>query len=251
MVAVTTIYTIGAIGMVLGTVGIAVGLWPERTTHPRRYAALLGVTGIAAVAYAVMASGLGAVSTNGAIINVPRYVDWLLTTPLLLAYLVMLAGGSTRLLGITVGLDVVVILGGLAGALMPKPVGYVPFAVAAAAFAGVVYLLYGPLSRAARANAGGDEPLFRKLRNVIGVLWSIYPLVWLAGPPGLQLLTVTTAATVVVYLDIITKAVFGLIVVNYRGGFDRVLGATQAGERGVADDDQPTASAADDGQSPV
>jgi sensory rhodopsin len=243
MVTITTIFTAGAIGMVLGTLAIAIGLWPERRTQPRRYLALLGVTGIAAVAYTVMAVGLGRVTANGIVINLPRYVDWLLTTPLLLAYLVLLAGASARVLWITIGLDAVVILGGLAGAVLSKPVGYLPFLVAAAAFLGVLYYLYGPVTHAAARHAGDDEALFRKLRDVTGVLWAVYPLVWLAGPPGIGMMTVTTTAMVVVYLDIITKAVFGLIVVNYRGGLDQILQRESAGNESIGFDEETAADA--------
>jgi hypothetical protein len=56
-------------------------------------------------------------------------------------------------------------------------------------------------------------------------------------------MTVTTTATVVVYLDIITKAVFGLIVVNYRGGLDQILQRESAGNESIGFDEETAADA--------
>lgn len=78
---------------------------------------------------------------------------------------------------------------------------------------GPLCLLYGPMTVAGRTT--GDAALVGKLRDVIGVLWLIYPVVWLAGPPGTGVMT----ALVIVSLDLVTKVGFGVIVLNARGAF--------------------------------
>ena len=77
----TITYALGTAGMALGTIALAVGLRGMARTHPARYAALVGVTGIATVAYALMTAGIGTVTVGERVVFLPRYVDWLLTTP--------------------------------------------------------------------------------------------------------------------------------------------------------------------------
>jgi len=215
----TTTYAIGTISMIVGTLALLVGLRSRASEHPWRYAALVGVTGIAAVAYAAMTAEIGVVTVDGEQVFVPRYLDWLATTPLLLLYIGLLAGASRRVLAAVVSLDAVVIALGLVASLTASGLRYVAFGAASVAFLGVLYLIYRPMTRTARERDGSDAALFLKLRNVIGVLWLLYPVIWLAGPPGIGLMTVEMTAVIVVYLDILTKVVFGAIVLNDRGTF--------------------------------
>ncbi len=216
---ITVTYAIGTVSMIVGTVALLVGLRSRAREYPWRYAALAGVTGIATVAYAAMAAEIGVVTVDGEPVFVARYLDWLVTTPLLLLYIGLLAGASRRIIGSVVGLDVVVIALGMAASLTASGLRYVAFGIASVAFLGVLYLIYRPMTRAVRERDRGDAALFLKLRNVIGVLWLLYPIVWLAGPPGIGLMGIETTAVIVVYLDVLTKVVFGAIVLNDRGTF--------------------------------
>lgn len=216
-VDISATYAIGTAGMALGTAALAVGLRHVAEEHPLRYASLLGVTGIAAVAYAVMTVGLGAVTVGDRVVFVPRYVDWLLTTPLLILYVGLLSGASRRTVGRAVGVNTLVLGLGTAATLTTGPVRYALFGAGFAAFLGLLHLLYRPMTAAARDSA--DAALFGKLRDVIGVLWSVYPVVWLAGTAGFGVMTAEMTALVVVYLDLVTKVGFGVIVLNARDAF--------------------------------
>jgi sensory rhodopsin len=212
MATITTWFTLGLLGELLGTAVLAYGytLVPEETR--KRYLLLIAIPGIAIVAYALMTLGFGAIQSEGHAVYVIRYVDWLLTTPLNVLFLALLAGANRQDTVKLVVLQALTIVFGFAGAVTPSPVSYALFAVGATLFGGVIYLLYRNIAAAAASNLSDVEmSLYRTLRNFVVVLWLVYPVVWLLGVPGLGLLDVETASLVVVYLDVVTKVGFGLI----------------------------------------
>ena len=77
------------------------------------------INGIASLAYLTMASGYGASAVNGQQFFYARYVDWTLTTPLMLVDLAYLANAKCPLETALhlVAIDVLMIVGGLFGAL--------------------------------------------------------------------------------------------------------------------------------------
>lgn len=212
MADITTWFTLGLLGELLGTAVLAYGytLVPEETR--RRYLLLVAIPGIAIVAYALMTLGFGAIQAQGHAVYTVRYADWLLTTPINVLFLALLAGADRRETVALVALQALTIAFGFAGALVPAPFSYGLFAVGAALFGGVVYLLYGSVAEAASETLSDLEmSMYRTLRNFVVVLWSVYPVVWLLGAPGLGLMDIETASMVIVYLDVVTKVGFGVI----------------------------------------
>lgn len=224
MIDVVTLFWLGAIGMAAGTAAFVWGGLSVGREWLQYYVVLAAISGIAAVAYVLMALGIGwhTVEAREVTVFLPRYVDWLLTTPLLLLYLGMLVGASNRDYGIIIGIDVVMIVAGAIGALLSGPERYVFFAVGGIAFIGLVYYLLGPLTEQATGRA--TESLFRSLRNLTITLWAIYPVVWLLGPPGIALTTELVDVSLIVYLDLLTKVGFGLIALNAATVLDEELG---------------------------
>jgi len=209
---VSTWFTVGAAVMALGTVIFAGGLLRADPEVRKYYATLAAISGIATVAYVLMALGIGSTAVGDRTVYVPRYIDWLLTTPLLLLYLAMLVDPGKALIGKIIAVDVVVILAGLGATLLTGVARFGLFAVGGFAYLVLAYLLVGPLTDRVRGRA--TESLFRSLRNLTVILWLVYPIIWLLGPPGIGLLTVLTNVFLVVYLDILTKVGFGLIALN-------------------------------------
>ncbi|MFU1782365.1 sensory rhodopsin II [Haloarcula japonica] len=212
MATITTWFTLGLLGELLGTAVLAYGytLVPEETR--KRYLLLIAIPGIAIVAYALMALGFGSIQSEGHTVYVIRYADWLLTTPLNVWFLALLAGASRQDTVKLVVLQALTIVFGFAGAVTPSPISYALFAVGAALFGGVIYLLYRNIAVAAKSTLSDIEiSLYRTLRNFVIVLWMVYPVVWLLGAAGLGLMDVETATLVIVYLDVVTKVGFGVI----------------------------------------
>jgi len=208
---------IGALAMGAGTIP-PLWAWFSRSSsaeqsHAVYYATLAGVTGIAAVAYLLMALGYGTVSTGGAELDIVRYVDWLLTTPLLILYLGLLVRPPRRVLAGLIGIDVVIIAGGIVAAATTGTVSWVAFGVAGAAFLALVYGLLVSLSRSASAESDRVRAVFGTLRNITVVLWTLYPVVWLLGTTGFGLVTPSTEMLVFVYLDIVSKVGFVVVAV--------------------------------------
>ncbi|GAA0505315.1 sensory rhodopsin [Halorubrum aquaticum] len=203
---------IGAIGMLAGTAP-SLWLWYRRPSEARYYATLAGVTGIAAVAYTAMGLGVGNVATPGGTLPAARYADWLLTTPLLIAYLALLVRTDRRTIATLIAVDVVVIAGGVVAVATTGTVSWAAFAVASVAYLGLVYGLLVKLPRSAAARADRVRAVFYTLRNITVVLWTLYPVVWLLAPTGFGLLTPATEMLVFVYLDFVSKVGFAIVAV--------------------------------------
>jgi sensory rhodopsin len=216
MVTITTWFTLGLIGELLGTAVLAYGYWlvPEATR--KRYLLLVSIPGIAIFAYIFLTLGIGTVTGgNGQTVYVVRYIDWLLTTPINVLYLGLLAHASRENISKLVTLQALTIVFGFAGTLVAGALGYGLFLLGAACFGGVVYLLYNDIADSATAALSDVEAsLYRTLRNFVVVLWSVYPIVWLLGESGIALMDVETATLVIVYLDVVTKVGFGAIALH-------------------------------------
>mgnify|MGYP006299163091 FL=1 len=211
----TTVWLwLGLAGMTAGTIPTAYQLL---TNDENRHlsAVLFGVTGIAALAYLAMALGYGIVEVGGTAIDVVRYVDWLLTTPLIVLYLGLLSQPGSRVLGALVVVDAVVVLAGVAATALGGVVGYAFFGVGTVAYLVLVALLVWTLPRRASFDTPRQAASFTTLRNLTVVVWTLYPVVWLLAPTGVGLLLPDTQVLVLTYLDLVSKV--GFVAVAVRG----------------------------------
>jgi sensory rhodopsin len=245
MVDITLWFTVGTLGMVVGTAMLAYGI----LLVPRERRGLLGwmaaVPAIAAVAYALMALGFGAVATGqGTTVFLPRYVDWLLTTPIHVAVIALVVGAGRSLVARLAGLQALTIVFGFLGTLVASPLNWLLYLLGGACFAGVVYTFYRDTEALAVERDDETEALFRKLRAFVVVLWLVYPAIWLLAPSGVGVMDGETTALVVTYIDVVAKVGFGLIAIN-----DYVKMAAIEGE--VADQTARVREAADGADVPA
>ncbi|RLM57017.1 sensory rhodopsin-2 [Halobellus sp. Atlit-31R] len=205
----------------VGLAGMTVGSLPSAyrllfgDDHRNLAAVLFGVTGIAALAYLSMALGYGTMEVAGTTIEVVRYADWLLTTPLMVLYLGLLAQPGRRVLSALVVVDVIVVLAGVAATALGGLVGYAFFGIGSLAYLVLVALLVGTLPRRASFETSQQEASFTTLRNLTVVVWTLYPVVWLLAPTGVGLLLTDTEVLVLSYLDFVSKV--GFVAVAVRG----------------------------------
>jgi len=215
MTEATLWFGIGTVGMALGTLLLAVGFRYVPRADWRRYSLLVAVPGIAVVAYLLMALDVGGIETAvGGTAFIPRYADWLLTTPLHIIYLGVFAGASTGVIARAASLQAGTIVVGFAGALVGTPEKWLLYLLGVGMFAGVVYYAYVDYDRAAQEKGSATAALYSKLRAFLVVLWLVYPLIWLTGPNAVGLMDVETTALVVTYIDIVSKVGLGLIALN-------------------------------------
>ena len=215
MLGLSTWFTIGTLGMAVGTAMLAYGLTLVPDERRRTLGLAAVVPAIAAVAYGLMALGVGGLTTaDGATVFVPRYVDWLLTTPIHVAIIALVAGASTALIARLAALQALTIVFGFVGATLAAPLNWALYLVGGACFGGVIYLLYTDCEALAAEKPDGMAALFRKLRSFVVVLWLVYPVIWLLGTAGVGLMDTETTALVVTYIDVVAKVGFGLIAIN-------------------------------------
>jgi sensory rhodopsin len=232
MTDITTWFQLGTVGMVLGTLAM---LWAMRRVPREKYREsmlLIAVGGIAAVAYAILSLGIGTISAaDGHTVYLARYIDWLLTTPLNVAYLVVIAGASKRLLAEVGIVQALTIVFGMAGAIVAPPFKWILFAIGAILFGRVLQLLYGPVAAEIQGESDSLVGLYRKLLNFIAVLWMVYPVTWILAPAGLGVMDLETQSLVISYIDVVAKIGFGLIALN---------GQAVASYLSASDEDEPS-----------
>ncbi|KAL9095903.1 MAG: hypothetical protein Q9165_001900 [Trypethelium subeluteriae] len=185
------------------------------------------ITTVAAISYFGMATGHG-VSLHDVKIteqheHVPdtykhiyrqvywaRYVDWSLTTPLLLLDLSLLAGLNGASIFIAIFADLVMILTGLFAAFggeeTPQKWGW--YAIACIAYLVVVWQL-AINGRAAVLNKGTKVArFFGSIAGFTLLLWTAYPIVW-GVADGSRIASVDDEIIAYAVLDVLAKPVFG------------------------------------------
>ena len=176
-----------------------------------------------------------------------RYTDWLITTPLLLLDIGLLAGATRNELATLVGLDVAMIGTGALATLTGSVTGAVGpvnataqrliwWGVSTAFLLVLLYFLFGRLGDKAAQLPDAAESTFKRLRIMIVVLWLLYPVWWLVGTEGLALLPNLGIETLgYAVLDVTAKVGFGFVLLTARDAIaDADTGA--AGGAEPADD---------------
>ena len=214
--------------MLLG--GFAILLTGKRRTQAEELQTVLHgiVPIIAACSYFAMAVGQGAVilpihsaaaaaSTDaGRIFYFARYIDWFITTPLLLVSLAFNAmhAGPKRI-GAIVGIvlsDVIMIVTALFfGASEIPALKWIWFIISCVAFLGVYYVIWVSLLQANRLERDDVQASYRRNATILSVIWLIYPLVLLVAPDGLYLIGDTAAIVAIMILDVLAKVVYGFM----------------------------------------
>ncbi|MER3433335.1 MAG: rhodopsin [Leptolyngbya sp. ERB_1_1] len=140
-----------------------------------------------------------------------RYVDWVVTTPLLLLDLGVVAGCRPKLIGGVIGADIFMILTGLVATLEGSPTNYLWYVISSGAFLAILIALFTEFSDTAPRRPAKVNKLYLTLRNVLTVLWIAYPIVWILGPEGFTVLSVGVETACYAILDVCAKVGFGLI----------------------------------------
>ncbi|MFM8889013.1 MAG: bacteriorhodopsin [Solirubrobacterales bacterium] len=230
---------IGTVGMALGAI-VILALGKGLGKHSHHAVASFFVCAIAACFYLLMAFGQGdvIVSPNdlfltpieriedARLVYFARYIDWVFTTPLLLIGLMGVglaaltqAGEAMReragLVAGVVGADILMIVTGLFGALsLDDTHKYIWFAVSCVFFLGVLFVVWGPVRAAAKAQGGEIGALYDKLLVILTVLWFVYPILWLLGTEGTETINLNAEVTVFAIIDLLAKVGFGIVLVT-------------------------------------
>ena len=192
------------------------------------------------MAYLMLALQMGAQRANGVVVLWVRYALYVLTTPLLIIELGVLAGASASDLFLPVLCDVLMITAGFVASVAPSALAkWALFALSAGFFFAVLSSLVFGLSKggalAADANA---QTVYRFLTFwTVVFLWNGYWIAWIlyTGVGAIDLL-----ADVIIHcvLDVFAKSIFGTLLLLSHNELHPVAEGDLVGalERGEADE---------------
>ena len=147
--------------------------------------------------------------------NAYRYVDWLLTVPLLLLEFVLVlrlphAETYKKGLALTLAAAFMVILGYPGETLTVGFAKVIWWVLAMIPFSYILYEMIKGVGASIKTQPLVVQPLFKKTRLLIILSWSFYPLVYILPLFGLStFVSIQVGFTVV---DIVAKSVFGILI---------------------------------------
>jgi sensory rhodopsin len=237
MTAAATAYGAAAAAFALGLVVTVFFLRSlDRSTFQSKLAPLAIIPAFAGLSYVAMAFGVGTITVNGTEFVGFRYIDWLVTTPLLVGYVGYVAGASRRAIAGVMVADALMIVLGAGAVLTEGTLKWALFGASSLFHVTLFAYLYVVFPRVVP-----DDPqrlgLFSLLKNHIGLLWLAYPFVWLFGPAGVGGATATGVALTYAFLDVLAKVPYVYFFWARRRVFTDSRPATQptAGEPAAAD----------------
>jgi len=182
---------------------------------------------IAALAYLTMATGNGFYTrcSDGRQFYFARYIDWVLTTPLMLHGLVHFAAGSDDTFIYLFFMDVLMIVAGLIASVVETGHKWFFFAFSMLCFLPVIYYICDLRSRA--VDTRFDYALFfwnyNCMANLTAIAWFCYPIVWILAE-GTGTLSADGEAIIYTVLDIIAKALLGLLIISSKSIYSPIGG---------------------------
>lgn len=215
-IAVTAIMTVATIAF------LAMSFMQPRTRRVFHYITA-SITLVAAIAYFTMASNLGwtpidvefqrgnprVAGINRSIFYV-RYIDWFITTPLLLLDLLLTAGLPWPTILFTLLMDEIMIVTGLIGALVHSSYKWGYYVFGCLAFLAVVWTVGWTARKHAFALGADVHRTFIQCGVLTLFLWFLYPIAWGLCEGG-NVISPDSEAVFYGILDVLAKPVFGIL----------------------------------------
>lgn len=168
-----------------------------------------------AIAYMSIAIGQGYLKINNEVIYYARYLDWIVTTPLLLISLALTGMYTVKkdkaIILSLVFSDVIMILCGLIGDLSSDNKIFLWFIIGTIAFLWILYLIWVPLKNIAKSQSPQLYKLYRFLCTYLTIFWIAYPTSWIIGPSGLGLVDQRIDTYLFIFLPIFSKVGFSIL----------------------------------------
>lgn len=201
--------------------------WTKPRQHRLFHYITAGVTMVASIAYFSMGSNLGwtpidvefrrdigggvVAGINREIFYV-RYIDWFITTPLLLLDLLLTAGMPWPTLLWVILIDEVMIVTGLVGALVKSSYKFGYFAFGCVALLYILWVLVWEARRHASAIGSDVGRVFLLCGSLTSILWFCYPIAWGLCEGG-NVISPDSEAVFYGVLDLFAKPVFGALLI--------------------------------------
>lgn len=223
--------------MGLSAVGILVMARNPKGVPQYKYLIHTFVVVWSGLAYSAIAFGQGTVEIGGETVYFARYVDWVVSTPLLLLSLVLTGKYTLKLEGsITAGLlgsQVIMILTGLVADLSPAENRWYWYIAGCVALLVVYRLMWKELYEKAKIQGPELTQAYKSSAIFLSVQWLLYPLVWALGAPGLGLFGPLLTSVLFIILPIVSKAGFAFFNLSKLRGLPDYLHQGAANPRKV------------------
>lgn len=223
----TGVFILTAALMLLGTVLFVWWFAPTREGELLYYAAP-SITLIAGVAYGLMA--LSSEGILGPLVLEARYVDWVITTPLIVYVLAAIAGADRQTKYRAMTADAVMIALGYVASTTTGLTKWAFFFASSGAFTVLIYYLVTALTEAASNRPPAVEAMFVGLRDLTVFLWVAFPFLWLLSPFGFGVVTFADYHFLIALMDVTAKMGFNLIIALRTRAITDVLGQDSLGE---------------------
>ncbi|KAJ9479157.1 Protein YRO2 [Pseudozyma hubeiensis] len=216
-----------AVFSVMAGTGLLTMVWSLKVSRGERAFHYLSaaILATASVAYFSMASDLGATPIRVEFNNYgpamvggarptrsiwyARYIDWTITTPLLLLEILLVSGLPLSTVFITIFFDLVMIITGLIGALVESTYKWGYYTMGCVAMFYVFWVIYGPGLKSASHLGDDFKKAYLYSSLVLTILWTLYPVAWGLADGGN---VISPDGEMVFYgvLDLFAKPVFAL-----------------------------------------
>lgn len=159
----------------------------------------------------------GKIEVAGQITHYARYIDWIVTTPLLLLSLSLTAMHYQSkkdwiLISSLMGTQVIVIASGLVADLSVVPwVRYLWYIIGVVAFLLVMSWIWGPLRAKTRSQGLELAKLYDRLTTYFTALWICYPIIWIIGPSGFKIINQTVETLLFCIVPFFSKVGFSVL----------------------------------------
>lgn len=174
---------------------------------------------VALTLYLLMALGHGSVvRPSGRVFYYGRYIDWSITTPLLLLSLVSGAvhghvkKRGAMIAGLVISDVYMIATGFVAGWTDDPTLKWWFYSLSCISFLAIYGLLWGPFKELSLSSPKGA--LYRKKALALSVVWFAYPVVFLIGQEGFRLWSPVVDAALFTILDLTAKVAYGLWAVS-------------------------------------
>jgi len=186
------------------------------------------VCGFATMSYFAMLSGQGWTAIAGCRqFFYARYVDWSITTPLLLLDLGLIAGADGALIAAAIGADLIMIVAGYLGAVsVVTTVKWFWFVIAMSMFVPVLHAIAISFREAAVQRGAEIADVYGKVAWLTIISWIFYPLIWLFSE-GFASFSVSFEVCAYAVLDVASKAIFGFMVMSAHAQLGSAAGSSQ------------------------
>jgi bacteriorhodopsin len=176
---------------------------------------------MACLAYLGMAMNQGTYDIGDRTVYWARYLDWFITTPLILFSLTRLSGVRATMIAGAIIANQFMIGTGFVATMSTGSQKWVWYIVSCAFMLAIYAILLGPVFNASRRMHHQVHNLFTTAIAIFGTYYLAYPIVWILGEKGFGIYGVPLETFLIMILDIIAKVVYAFVLLRDQEALDK------------------------------